>query len=97
MLRHQAAGRRMTRLFRCPDSWRLDPTDPDRLTEDAEEQAIIASIRQERGKGQGLRAIAQTLDQSGIACHGGRWSHSTVRSVSLRATPNRGPSGASTT
>jgi site-specific DNA recombinase len=84
MLRHQAIGRRMTRPDRCPYGWRPDETDPDSLVEDAAEQAAIARIRQERLQGRGLREIARTLDQAGIDCRGGNWSHSTVRSVLRR-------------
>ena len=85
MLRHQAKGRRMTRPDRCPYGWRPDPSDPDRLVEDADEQTVIARIREERRIGRGLREIARRLDLAGIACRGGRWSHTTVRSVLLRA------------
>src|SRR5262249_53682630 len=41
MLRHQAKGRRMTRLDRCPYGWWPDPAAPDRLAEHAGEQAVI--------------------------------------------------------
>src|SRR5947208_1903045 len=85
MLRHQAKGRRMTRPDRCPYGWRPDPADLDRLAEDAEEQAVIARIRQERRKGRGLRAITRALDQARIGCRGGSWTHSTVRSILLRS------------
>src|SRR5581483_9733190 len=85
MLRHQARGRRMTRPDRCPYGWRPDPADPARLVEDAEEQAAIARIRQERRRGRGLREIARTLDRAGIDCRGRGWSHSAVRSVLRRA------------
>ena len=85
MLRHQAKGRRMTRADRCPYGWEPDPEDPGRLIKDREEQSAIALIRQERTRGRGLREIARTLDQAGIACRGGRWSHSAVRSILRRA------------
>jgi DNA invertase Pin-like site-specific DNA recombinase len=84
MLRHQAKGRRMTRPDRCPYGWRPDPSDPERLVEDAEEQATIRRIREERRVGRGLREIARRLDLAGIACRGGQWSHTTVRSILLR-------------
>jgi DNA invertase Pin-like site-specific DNA recombinase len=87
MLRHQAKGRRMTRPDRCPYGWRHDPSDPVRLVEDGDEQATIARIREERRKGCGLREIARRLDAAGIACRGGQWSHTTVRSVLLRSLP----------
>jgi DNA invertase Pin-like site-specific DNA recombinase len=85
MLRHQAKGRRMTRPDRCPYGWRPDPNDPERLVEDANEQATIARIKADRQHGRGLREIARRLDVAGIACRGGRWSHTTVRSVLLRS------------
>jgi DNA invertase Pin-like site-specific DNA recombinase len=84
MLRHQAKGRRMTRPDRCPFGWRPDEDDPGRLVEDVAEQAAIARIRQERRDGRGLREIARILDQAGISCRGGLWSHSTVRAVLQR-------------
>jgi DNA invertase Pin-like site-specific DNA recombinase len=86
MLRHQAKGRRMTRRDRCPYGWRPDPADLERLVEDADEQRVIARIRVERQHGRGLREIARRLDLSGVKCRGGRWSHTTVRSVLLRFT-----------
>jgi site-specific DNA recombinase len=84
MLRHQTAGRRMTRRDRCPYGWRPDPSDPSRLAEDAEEQVIIARIRQAHAAGRGLREIARTLDASGVPCRGHRWPHSTVRAILRR-------------
>jgi DNA invertase Pin-like site-specific DNA recombinase len=78
MLRHQAKGRRMSRPDRCPYGWRPDLADPARLVEDAEEQATIIRIREERRHGRGLREIARRLDSAGIACRGRRWSHTTV-------------------
>jgi site-specific DNA recombinase len=84
MLKHQANGRRMTRADRCPYGWRPDPADPERLVEDAEEQKVIARIQEQRRNGGGLREIARGLDRAGIDCRGGRWSHSTIRSVLRR-------------
>jgi site-specific DNA recombinase len=81
MRHHQANGRRMTRPDRCPYGWRPDAIDPDRLIEDAEEQAVMARIRGEHQRGGSLRAIARALDEAGIWCRGRRWSHSTIRSV----------------
>jgi DNA invertase Pin-like site-specific DNA recombinase len=85
MLRHQAEGRRMTRPDRCPYGWRPDPADPNKLVEDPDEQVAIARIRQERQRGHGLREIARRLDNAGIGCRGGKWTHSAVRSVLNRA------------
>ena len=69
---------------RCPYGWRVDPLAPDRLAEATEEQAVIARIRQERQKGATLREIAAGLDRAGVRCRGGRWEHSTVRSILRR-------------
>lgn len=85
MLKHQANGRRMTRADRCPFGWRIDPTDPTRLSVAPEEQATIARIRQAHKNGGGLREIARSLDRAGIDCRGGRWSHTTIRSILRRA------------
>ncbi|HTK74017.1 MAG TPA: recombinase family protein [Gemmataceae bacterium] len=85
MLRHQAKGRRMTRPDRCPYDWRPDPSDADRLVEDADEQTTIRRIREDRRHGRGLREIARRLDAAGVACRGARWSHTTVRSVLRRS------------
>jgi DNA invertase Pin-like site-specific DNA recombinase len=85
MLRHQANGRRMTRADRCPYGWRVDPAAPDRLIEDAKEQAIIVRIKQDRQRGLRPRAIARALDADGIDCRGHRWHHSAVRSILRRA------------
>jgi site-specific DNA recombinase len=84
MLRHQASGRRMTRTDRCPYGWRVDPRQPNRLTEDDDEQAAIARIRQERQKGATLREIAAGLDQAGVPCRGRSWEHSTIRAILCR-------------
>jgi DNA invertase Pin-like site-specific DNA recombinase len=84
MIRHQFAGRRMTRPDRCPFGWRPDPQRAGWLVEDAEEQAVVARIWQERQKGKSLREIAATLDRAGVRCRAGRWEHSTVRSILAR-------------
>jgi DNA invertase Pin-like site-specific DNA recombinase len=84
MLRHQAKGRRMTRADRCPYGWKVDPLGDDRLIEDDAEQAVIGRITRERQNGATLREIAAGLDRAGFPCRGGRWEHSTVRSILLR-------------
>jgi hypothetical protein len=63
------------------------------LVEDADEQATIARIREDHRIGCGLREIARRIAVAGIACRGGRWSHtpsaqyssgaSTLRMVAL--------------
>jgi hypothetical protein len=75
----------MTRPARCPHGWRPDPSDSDRLVEDADEQATIRRIRDERRVGRGLREIAMRLDLAGVACRGSRWSNTTVRSLLSRS------------
>ena len=85
MLNHQAKGRRMTRRDRCPYGWRIAPHDPTLLIEDREEQATIVRIRESYKNGGGLREIGRSLDRAGIDCRGGRWSHTTIRSILRRA------------
>ncbi len=85
MLRHQAKGRRMTRPDRCPYGWCPDPADPSRLVKDAEEQATIGRIRQERKRGCGLREIGRRLDLAGITCRGRQWTHTTIRAILRRS------------
>jgi site-specific DNA recombinase len=85
MLRHQTNGRRMTRADRCPYGWRSDPVNRARLIEDAAEQAVIARILAWHTAGHGLREIARKLDRAGVDCRGGRWTHSTVRSILIRS------------
>lgn len=98
---HQANGRRMTRLDRCPYGKMPDRNGPmmervdkktgekvlrpARLIDNPAELAIIERIWQERQAGRGLLEIARGLDQAGIDCRGRRWSHSIVRSILRRA------------
>src|SRR5215471_788877 len=85
MRKYQAEGRRMTRLDRCPYGWRPDPSDPRRLIEDADEQAIMTTtIRALRQEGKGPRAIARSLNEAGLRCRSKEWSHSAVRSILRR-------------
>ena len=49
----------MTRPDRCPYGWRPDPADPAGLIEDAQEQAAIVRIREDRRQGMGFREIAR--------------------------------------
>jgi DNA invertase Pin-like site-specific DNA recombinase len=85
MLRHQANGRRMTHPARCPFGKQPDTLDPVRLIDQPEEQAIIASIQAARSMGNGFKAIACAFEGKGIPCRGGRWHHTTVRSILRRA------------
>ena len=85
MRHYQANGRLMTRRDQCPYGRQADPADPERMVEDAREQAAIAKIREHRELGKGYRAIANALDQAGIDCRGRRWCHTTIRSVLRRS------------
>ena len=51
---YQANGWRMTRADCCPYGWRPDPTDAERIIEDADEQAVIELIREYRQQGMDL-------------------------------------------
>jgi site-specific DNA recombinase len=84
MRHHQASGRRMTTAERCPYGKQPDPANPDRLVDCPEEQAIIERIQQPWLEGEGLRAIARSLDQAENTCRGHHWSHSTIRSILSR-------------
>jgi hypothetical protein len=75
----------MTRADRCPYVRPAHLAKPARLVEDADEQKVIARIREERRHGRGLREIARRLDLAGIDCRRGRWSHTIVRSVLLQS------------
>jgi DNA invertase Pin-like site-specific DNA recombinase len=85
MLRHQANGRRMTHVVRCPFGKQPDPLDPARLIDHPGEQGTIATIRAARAEGKGYKAIAYMLEAEGIPCRGERWHHTTVRSILRRA------------
>jgi DNA invertase Pin-like site-specific DNA recombinase len=85
MLRHQANGRRMTHVARCPFGKQPDPLDPARLIDHPGEQGTIATIRAARAEGMGFKAIAHMLEALGIPCRGERWHHTTVRSILRRA------------
>ena len=83
MLRHQAAGRRMS--AQAPYGWTADPADPSRWVKAPQEQAIIRRIQSLRSQGQGYRAIARTLETAGVPCRGqGGWYHATVKGILTR-------------
>jgi hypothetical protein len=72
-------------MDRCPYGWRPDPNDTKRLIEDPEEQAIMTTkIQVLRREGKGPRAIARSLNDSGLRCRGKLWTHSAVRSILRR-------------
>ena len=99
MLRHQAHGRRMTRMDYCPygkmpdwdgpmheasDDFGKKVQRPGQLIDCTEEQAVIDRICLEHEQGKGLREIARLLDAEGITCRGRRWHHSTIKAVLSR-------------
>jgi site-specific DNA recombinase len=96
MQRHQATGRRMSRLDRAPYGWQPDEAGPRRTGKDGqerparliphpEEQAIIGRIQKLCAEGLGLRQIARALDEAGLSCRGCRWHHSTIKAILGRA------------
>ena len=88
MREYQAEGRRMTRMDRCPHGWRPDPNDPKRLIEVPDEKAMMsATIPALHREGKGPRAIARSLNETGLRCRGKDWSHSAVRSIVRRNGP----------
>jgi DNA invertase Pin-like site-specific DNA recombinase len=74
MRAHQAKGRRMGRIDRCPFGQRASSDDPARLVEDANEQAIILEIIALRARGATYRAICRSLDDAGYRRRGKRWT-----------------------
>ena len=80
MRQHQANGRRMSKL--PPYGTMIDPADPNRLIPNPEEQHGVATIRNLRAAGMGLRAIAQELERRGISRRGKTtWPHGLVKAV----------------
>jgi hypothetical protein len=105
MLRHQAHGRRMTRMDCCPcgkmpdwDGPMHEASDesgkkvlrPAQLIDCPEEQAVIDRICLEHEQGKGLREIARLLDAEEITCRGRRWHHSTIKAVLSRIDGDQG-------
>lgn len=81
MLRHQAAGRRMS--AQPPYGWTCDGA---RLVPcDAERAAVLRAVEL-RAAGKGFRAIARTLRQEGHVSRGAVWDHKTLRRVLDRQT-----------
>lgn len=77
MRRHQAAGRRMS--ARPPWGTMIDPGDPTRLVTCEEEVRAAERIRELRGAGLSLRAIARKLEEEGFERRGKRgWHHTLV-------------------
>lgn len=76
MLRHQANGRRMSKL--PPYGWRLNPENPLLLIRDETEQAVIGRIVELFEKRYGVRAIARMMDADGVPCRGRTWYHQLI-------------------
>lgn len=77
---HQAQGRRMGRADRVLYGWKVDPESPPNragkpggIIPDADEQKIIAMIRELAQQGLGARAICTRLDAASIARRGKTW------------------------
>jgi DNA invertase Pin-like site-specific DNA recombinase len=99
MRAHQAGGRRMTRLDRCPFGFRPDPDSaaverkgrdglpsgkPAGLAEHPGEQRAISRMRELRALGLGLRAICRRLAEEGHRPRGRRWHEATVATILRR-------------
>lgn len=83
MLRHQAAGRRMSRW--APMGWAVDPNDAARLVCDEEEQRILERIIEMRRQGMGTTGIAKVLQTEGVVFRGSsRWHERTIARVLKR-------------
>lgn len=83
MRRYQREGRRMSDL--APFGYRRDVMNPALLVEDPDEQSVIKWIVDEYEKKKGLRAIGRLLDHEEVKCRGGKWQHTTIRSILRRA------------
>jgi len=82
MLRHQAAGKRMS--DRTPYGWLRDPDNHTRLVADTAEQANIEYIISLRNKGYGLRQICRKLQTEQILCRNNKWHHGTIKRIIQR-------------
>jgi DNA invertase Pin-like site-specific DNA recombinase len=90
MRQHQANGRRMGRVDRCPYGKQPDASGPQikgrddamrpaRLIDHAAELATLDRIRRMAAEGMGARAITNWLNDQAIPCRGRRWHLTTVR------------------
>lgn len=68
MLQHQANGRRMS--DRAPYGWRVDPNDPKRIIEDAEEQRAMRQVAVWKTAGNTLEQICGKLNAAGVKYRG---------------------------
>jgi DNA invertase Pin-like site-specific DNA recombinase len=97
MAHHQANGRRMGRLDKCPFGKTPDVNGPmvkgrdgqerpSRLIDHPGEQTILRQIHQKAAQGLGARAITTWLNDRAIPCRGQRWHLTTVRRLLKKAT-----------
>ena len=76
--------RRGERAGQIPFGYDLS-ADGQTLTPNAEQQAVVAQIRELRAAGHSLRAIANELNRQGIQTQGGKpWNHNTIDSILTR-------------
>jgi len=104
MRHHQANGRRMGRVDKCPYGKMPDPNGPQiegrdgkrrpaRLIDHPGELAILVQIRQKTVEGIGARAITTWLNDQNIPCRGKSWHLTTVRRLLKRVCGTSGISG----
>lgn len=83
MLRHQANGRRMSKI--PPFGFTTDPEDPTRLLPFDDEQPIVERIKRMHAEGESYRGIGRRLDAEGLLCRGSHWQHKTIKRILERA------------
>jgi DNA invertase Pin-like site-specific DNA recombinase len=91
--RKQSNGRLMTRPDRPPYGWATDfdgarnkrTGKPVNLTQEQNEQQVIAQILESHAKGATCRQIADLLNGIGSTCRGRRWNHQTIAKIIRRA------------
>ena len=84
MRKHQAGGRRMTRIGREPWGTTTDPTDPARLIPVPGEIEVAKDIVRLRDGGVAYSAIAALLRARGTPKRNSTWDESSVRSIYRR-------------
>ncbi len=83
MLCYQREGLRMSNL--SPYGWMVNPKAPTLLVKDPAEQLIIKQIVALRKSGLGLRPICRKLTDEGLRSRSGKWHHSLIAGVLMRA------------
>ena len=82
MLRHQAAGRRMS--YHVPYGYMPDPDDTSGIVPNDYEQGIARWIIAQHDGGISLREIARLLVARNVKSRSGTWSHTTVSRIIRR-------------